>query len=48
MARKRKTGLSGQEWKRVFAEAAKYCSEQAKRTGVRYQDCIRSYLAKFK
>jgi len=45
---KRKTGKSGSEWKRTFAQVAKYCSEQAKRTGVRYQDCIRQELAKYR
>jgi hypothetical protein len=48
MARRRKTGKSGHEWRRIFAEAAKKCSAEAKRTGIRYQDCIRQELAKYK
>jgi len=44
VARRRKTGLAGPEWKRLFAEAAKYCSEEAKRKGIRFQDCVREYL----
>ena len=48
MARKRRTGKSGSEWKRIFAEAAKKCTAEAKRTGIRYQDCIRQELAKYR
>jgi hypothetical protein len=44
MARRRKTGLAGPEWRRIFAQAAKYCSEEAKRRGIRFQDCVRDYL----
>ena len=45
MARKRKTGYTVSEWRKKFAEAAKYCSEYAKRRGIRFQDCVRDYLA---
>jgi hypothetical protein len=41
-----KTGYTAQEWRKKFAEAAKYCAEQAKRRGIRYQDCISDYLKK--
>ena len=43
MARKRKTGLSLDEWKAKFAEAARWCSKN-KAPGERIQDCIRRYL----
>jgi hypothetical protein len=46
MARRRKTRYTGQEWRRKFGEAAKYCSEEAKRRGIRFQDCVREYLAR--
>ena len=48
MARRRKTGKSGHEWRRVFAEVAKKCAAEAKRRGSRYQDCIRQELARYK
>lgn len=43
MARHRKTGYSGPEWKAKFAEAAKYCARN-RAPGERIQDCIRKYL----
>ena len=48
MARRRKTGITGSEWRRIFAAAAKECAAEAKRTGIRYQDCIRQKLARYK
>jgi hypothetical protein len=48
MARKRKTGYTVSEWRKIFAEAAKYCSEEAKRKGIRFQDCVRQYLARYR
>jgi hypothetical protein len=47
MTRKRKSKFTATEWRRLFAEAAKYCSEYAKRRGIRFQDCIKQYLKKF-
>jgi hypothetical protein len=44
MARKRKTGYAQSEWRRKFAEAVRVCKEEARRKGVRFQDCVRSYL----
>jgi len=46
MARMRKTGYSGPEWRKIFAEAAKYCARN-KAPGERIQDCIRRYLAQY-
>jgi len=46
MARKKKTGTTRTEWRRIFAAAAKECAAESKRTGIRYQDCIRQKLAK--
>jgi hypothetical protein len=43
MARRRKTGLTGSEWKAKFAQAAKWCAHN-KAPGERIQDCIRRYL----
>jgi len=48
MARKRVTGKSGAEWRRIFAEAARKCSVEAKRRGIRFQDCVRQELARYK
>jgi len=45
MPRKRKTGHTVSEWRKKFADAAKFCSEYAKRKGIRFQDCVRDYLA---
>lgn len=44
MARKRKTGYAQSEWRRKFAEAVRLCKEEARRKGVRFQDCVRSHL----
>ena len=44
MARRRKTGYAQSEWRRKFAEAVRVCKEEARRKGVRFQDCVRSYL----
>jgi len=46
MARKRKTTKSGTEWRRVFAEAARRCREEAKRRGIKFQECVREELRK--
>jgi hypothetical protein len=43
LGKRRKTGLTGSEWKAMFAEAAKYCAKN-KAPGERIQDCIRRYL----
>jgi len=48
MARKRKTGLSSSEWRSIFARVARECSEEAKRKGVRFQDCVRQKLIAYK
>jgi hypothetical protein len=48
MARRRKTGITGSEWRRIFATVAKECAAESKRTGIRYQDCIRQKLAKYR
>jgi hypothetical protein len=48
MTRKGKTGITGSEWRRIFAAAAKECAAESKRTGIRYQDCIKQKLAKNK
>jgi hypothetical protein len=45
--RARKTGMSVTEWRRKFAEAARYCKTH-KAPGERMQDCIRKYLAAHK
>ena len=45
--RAKKTGLSVTEWRRKFAEAAKYCKEH-RSPNERIQDCIRKYLAAHK
>jgi len=44
MARKRKTTYAQSEWRRKFAEVVEVCKEEARRKGVRFQDCIRSHL----
>jgi len=43
MARRKKTGFSLPEWRKLFGEAAKWCSKN-KAPGERIQDCIRRYL----
>jgi hypothetical protein len=48
MARIRKTGRTKSEWRRIFADVAKKCSAEAKRRGIRYQDCVRQELASYK
>ena len=48
MTKRKRTGLSGSEWKRIFAEVARKCAVEAKRSGIRYQDCIRQELAKYR
>jgi len=48
MARKRRTGKTGSEWRRIFAEVAKRCAVEAKRRGVKYQECIRQELARYR
>jgi len=45
-AMRKKTGLTKSEWRRIFAEVAKFCSVEAKRRGIRYQDCVKAELAK--
>jgi len=44
MARKRKTGESAAAWRRKFAEVARECSVEAKKKGIRFQDCIKQKL----
>jgi len=44
MARKRRTSYTASEWRRKFAEAARICRVEAKRRGIRFQDCIREKL----
>jgi hypothetical protein len=46
MSRRRKTGYAGTEWRRIFAQVARECSLEAKRRGVRFQDCVRERLAR--
>jgi hypothetical protein len=46
--RRRRTSRSGREWRRIFAEVAKRCAVEAKRRGIRYQDCIRQELARYR
>ncbi len=48
MARKRKTRLSSSEWRNIFTRAARECSEEAKRKGIRFQDCVRQKLIAYK
>jgi len=45
--RARKTGMSREQWKKKFGEAARWCKEH-KAPGERIQDCIRKYLASHK
>lgn len=42
--RARKTGYTREQWKQVFASAARYCKVN-KAPGERIQDCIRRVLA---
>jgi len=46
MARKRisKTGLTREEWKQKFRQAVYACRTEARRRGIRFQDCIREKL----
>jgi hypothetical protein len=48
MARTRRGGKTRNEWRRIFADVAKKCSIEAKRRGIRYQDCVRRELARYK
>jgi hypothetical protein len=46
--RAKKTGFAGGQWKRVFADVAKFCSAEAKRRGERFQDCVRRELQRYR
>jgi hypothetical protein len=48
MTRRRKTRYTGTEWRGIFAQVAKECSEEAKRRGIRFQDCVRERLARYR
>ena len=45
-ATKRKSKYTAVEWKKIFSEVAKFCSAEAKRTGIRFQDCVKAELAR--
>lgn len=42
MARRRKTGLHGTQWRELFKQAAEYC--KANRGAMKYQQCVAEYL----
>jgi hypothetical protein len=47
-SRRRKTTYQGAEWRRIFAQVAKECSMEAKRRGIRFQDCVRERLTRYR
>jgi len=47
-SRRSKTGLSREEWKQKFKHAVEVCRERAKKEGIRFQDCMKEELGKYR
>jgi len=47
-SKKGKTGLSRPEWQKIFKQSVEVCRERAKKEGIRFQDCMREELSKYR